>query len=122
MRKNVIILEDKYPLNKTNINDEIKKKCIPFFSYILFFLFISTLLISILYYIKKIFKYQNNKQFSKNENIFKSNNYENNIEKIIEIDNQFYKKKINLSNISLETVDFNIYEKIKDKIKDLVEL
>ena len=81
-----------------------------------------------LYYTKKIFIYQKNNHFSKNENIFKSSIYENKLEKTKEIDIQFYKEKyklvkyLNFSNTSLETFDLNILEKIEDKIQDLIEL
>ena len=129
MRNNLIILEDKFPLYKTKISGTIKKKCISF-SYFSF-LFISTLLISNLYYIIKLFNYQKNKdiQFLKNANILNNNIYENKLENGKEFDNKYAKtninpksKFINFNKTCLETTDLNILKKIEIEIKSLVEL
>jgi predicted O-methyltransferase YrrM len=129
MRKNLFIIEDKFPLYKAKISDGIKKKCIPF-SYISF-LFISSLLISNLYYTKKLLNYQENKdmQFSKNKNTLYRNFYENNFEKDKEFDNRYIKENINLknkftnfNNTSLETTDLNILQIIENEIKGFVEI
>jgi predicted O-methyltransferase YrrM len=129
MRKNLVILEEKFPLYNAKISDGIKKKCIPF-SYISF-LFISFLLISNLYYTKKLLNYQENKdmQFSKNENTLYSNIYENKFEKEKEFDNKYTKENINLkskftnfNNTFLESTDLNILQKIENEIKGFIEI
>ena len=129
MSKNLFILEDKFPLYKTKISDGIKKKCIPF-SYISF-LFISSLLISNLYYTKKLLNYQEKKdmQFSKNENTLYRNFYENKFEKDKEFDNKYTKENINLkskftnfNNIFLEATDLNILQIIENEIKGIAQL